>query len=75
MSDQEFETSREFEILDFLFSLKIPVLQTLPNHFQVLWKYEYQVFRKGEQFGREQEFLWWLAIHLMTQCMRMLDQI
>jgi hypothetical protein len=44
MSDQEFETSREFEILDFLSSLKAPVLQILPNHFQVLFKYNCQVF-------------------------------
>ena len=51
MSDQE------FEILDFLFSLKTPVPQTFPNHFWVLLKYEYRVFKKGEWFEREQEFL------------------
>ena len=48
MSDQELETPREFEILDFLFSLKTPVPQTILNHFWVLFKYDYRVFRKGE---------------------------
>jgi len=48
MSDQEFETSREFVILDFLSSLKTLMLQNLPNHFQVLFKYKCQVFLKGE---------------------------
>ena len=47
MSDQEFETSREFVILDFLSSLKTPMFQNLPNHFQVLFEYNCQVFLKG----------------------------
>ena len=33
MSDQEFETFREFEILDFLSSLETPILQILADHF------------------------------------------
>jgi hypothetical protein len=48
MSDQEFETFREFENLDFLFSLATPVLQIVPNHFWVLFKYNCQFFGKGE---------------------------
>jgi len=32
MSDQEFETFREFVILDFLSSLKTPILQIFPEH-------------------------------------------
>jgi hypothetical protein len=32
MSDQEFETFREFVILDFLPFLKTPILQNLPDH-------------------------------------------
>jgi hypothetical protein len=32
MSDQEFETFREFVILDFLFFLKNPILQISPDH-------------------------------------------
>ena len=32
MSDQEFETFREFVILDFLSFLKTPSLQILPDH-------------------------------------------
>jgi hypothetical protein len=33
MSDQEFETFREFVILDFLSFLKTPILQNFPDHF------------------------------------------
>jgi hypothetical protein len=57
MSDQEFETFREFENLDFLFSLATPVLQILPNHFWVLFKYNCQVFGKGELHEQVQEFI------------------
>ena len=32
MSDQEFETFREFVILDFFSSLETPILQKFPDH-------------------------------------------
>jgi hypothetical protein len=44
LSDQEFETSRGYVILDFLSSLKTLMLQILPNDLQVLFKYKRQVF-------------------------------
>ena len=54
MSDQQFR----FPLLH-----RNLVLQKFPDHFQVICKCEYQVFRKGEQFLRVQEFLW-VAIRL-----------
>jgi len=52
MSDQEFETFREFVILDFLASLKTPILQKFPEHLWVLFKYNCQVFWEGELMSK-----------------------
>jgi hypothetical protein len=41
MSDQVFVMSQVFVILDFLSSLKTPILHILPDHSYVLLKYEY----------------------------------
>jgi hypothetical protein len=41
MSDQVFVMSQVFVILDFLSSLKTPILHILPDHPYILLKYEY----------------------------------
>jgi hypothetical protein len=57
MSDQVFVMFRVFVILNFLSFLKTPMLHIFPIHFEVLFKYEYRVFRKGVLFERQQEFI------------------
>jgi hypothetical protein len=57
MSDQVFVMSQVFVILDFLSSLKTPILHILPDHSYVLLKYEYQFFWRGKLFGQAQEFI------------------
>jgi len=56
MNDEEFETSREFVIIEFLSSLKTPILQILQNHFYVLFKYICQFFLMGTLLKQEQEW-------------------
>jgi len=57
MSDQVFVMSRVFVILDFLSSLKTPMLHILPDRPYILFKYEYQIFSKEKLFEQEQEFI------------------
>jgi len=65
ISNQKFETSLEFEILDFLSSLKTPVLQIFPNRFEVLFIYSCKVFERESCLSKSRNLssgwhdLWW----------------